>query len=184
MQNITLLALYMSTFFSPSPLLMINQNNHKKNLLISNSRFSYLISNVIYSTTSYHSTAITKNTFSNFLDTPLNFANNEVKNWEGKCREGSQCCMSKDYDFQIGKTIENVNVTAKSFPDSFIYNNSYFNDGCGDIYISKCNFIQCYTTLDNGGGIIIQQNCTVILHNCIFDHCRSKKNGVAGAIAK
>ena len=115
------------------------------------------------------------------MSTPLVFISNS--SYEGKC--AAKCCISKDYYFRPNEIIQGINITDKSFPEGYHNPNAYFvDDQCGDIKITNCQFIQCFITNDNGGGIYISEDCIVILHRCIFDRCHSDKNGGAGAIAK
>lgn len=183
MQNISLLFLSISSFFSVSPFYTINRNDYRRKSLISNSYFSHSFTNIVYSTAKRHSTKVDGNVFKFTLNTPLVFANEQKIS--GVCDYGSVCCVSTTYDFQPGKTIENVTVTKDSFPDKFGNRNTYFEiNECGDIIITNCTFLQCYTNADHGGGIYVHELCQVILHKCIFDGCNSKKNGGAGAIAE
>lgn len=182
MQNITLLSLHLAYLLSTSPLCTINNKYSKQISLITKSFFSRSLSHIIYASTPYHSTTINGNSFIKTLDTPLFFVSDGQNNYDF-CPKGSKCCVSKYYNFTKGKIIENVNITESDFP-GFDNKNSFFEYDCGDLKITKCNFIKCYTKGDNGGGIKIEQDCIVILHNCIFDRCHSKKNGGAGAIAK
>lgn len=179
--NISLVSLHILSLHSISPFYTISINNHRRISSLFNSQFSYSFTSIIYSTTNYHSTTINNNKFMKTLSTPLVFISDSL--YEGKCAD--KCCISKDYYFRPDEIIRDINITDKSFPDGYKNLNAYFvDDECGDIKITNCQFIKCFTTEDNGGGIYISEDCLVILHRCIFDRCHSKKNGGAGAIAK
>ena len=107
-----------------------------------------------------------------------------MDNIEGKCGENSQCCVSSNYSFEINKTIQYLSISNESFPDSFEDKRLFFREGCGDITILDCQFLYCYSINGTGGAISILQDCEVILHMCIFDHCISRKHGGACAIAQ
>lgn len=179
MLNITFLSLSVSSLFSISPLYTINRNSQRKISVISNSRFQRSISNIIYANTEFHSTTIHKNVFMLTLNTPLVFLNGEQDFCINK-----KCCLNKNYDFKVNETISGQNTTANDFNTDFKDKNSYFEENCGDLKITNCQFLSCYSTKSCGGGIRVEQYCEVILHNCIFDNCHSNKNGRAAAIAK
>lgn len=178
--NISLVSLHLFSLYSVSPLYTINSKNHKMISLISNSHFTHSFSHILYSNSHFHSTALQNNHFMHMINTPVVFS----RFIDGYCKVGAECCVSTDYNFIKDQIIENAMVSNLSFPNEFDFKNCFFYENCGDIKMTKCQFSYCYTTQDNGGGIFIQEDCTVILHNCIFDHCHSGKNGGAAAIAK
>lgn len=177
MLNVTFLSLSVSSLFSLSPLYTVNCNNQRKLLFVSNSFFSRSISYIIYSNTEYHSTTIHKNMFKMTLNTPLVFINEQ----QGYCHSGEQCCVNNNYNFTPNEIISNINITKDDFGD-LEDKNSFFIAVCGNITITQCQFLSCYSVTNCGGGIRIEQYCEVILHNCIFDNCYAKWHGGAGII--
>lgn len=179
MQNITFLSLSIYSLLSSSPFYAINRNSYKKFSFIANSYIHHSISSIIYSNTEFHSTKIHKNVYNQMLNTPLVFENEEL----GFCMSVEKCCVGNDYNFTVGSIISNQNITEDSFPN-YGNKNSFFVGDCGDLKITQCQFLSCYSTNSPGGGIRVEQECEVILHNCIFDECYANKHGGAGAIAK
>lgn len=118
----------------------------------------------------------------NTLSSPLVFRENEIY-YDGVCRDGSKCCVSKDYSFTKNSEISDQTISEKDFPVDWKSRHPFFqNTECGDLTITKCNFINCKEEEDYGGGISISAYLEVILHHCIFDQCQSVKHGCGGAI--
>lgn len=183
MLNTTLLSLNIISLYSISPSFILNHNSYRKQSLIQHSHFSHFFSSVLYSKTENHYTSVKSTTFSNFVDTPLQFRE-ETYYYEGLCQLDSQCCVSVNYYFEINKAIQELNITDSDFPEEFVDKRMYFTGRCGDIRIANCQFIRCYSEDSSGGGILVAQYCKTELHSCIFDNCLSRSHGGACAIAK
>lgn len=181
MHNISLTSLTLLSFFSMSPLYTINRKNFKSFSLISKSHFSHSYSHIIYSGTNFFSAEINNNAFTLTLSTPLVFIDS-VEYYDGVCRNDQKCCVSKNYDFKPGQTIENLNLTPNDFPDWNHKRPHFERKQCGDLKITKCNFQGCFTETNEGGGIIVSAYLALILHHCTFDDCRSNLHGAGGAI--
>lgn len=125
MTNISLLSLSLISLHSLSPLYTINSRKTKPFYSLFNSHFSQFFSSIIFSNTEYHSTIVDNNAFIKFLNTPLIFDSEY-------CQSGSQCCLSKDFDFIYGGMMEDQYITQNSFPSSFGNKHSFFNSGCGN----------------------------------------------------
>ncbi|KAK8882979.1 hypothetical protein M9Y10_045626 [Tritrichomonas musculus] len=182
MQNITLVSLSLLSFFSVAPFYTINNNNHIKSSFLLNSHFSHILSHVVYANTEHHSTTIMKNNFIHTLNTPLVFTS---ELYSGLCVTDSKCCVKQDYDFQPGTTVQNQTINGSDFKSNVLDHRPFFeSDSCGDLKISQCNFLNCYTSNYFGGGISVSADLEVILHNCVFDSCTSQRHGAGGAIGK
>lgn len=186
MANITLFSLMVSSFFSFSPFHTIENNNNRKLTILENSHFSRFYSSVVFSNTNFHSTIINNNVFSLTLSTPLVFVDNEETKTIFQCVPNAKCCMSDKYAYTKGENIANINVTADDFNvEGWDSKRPFFQlTDCGNLTITKCNFLGCYTNEDYGGGILVEAYLTVILHNSIFDSCNSNIHGAGGAIGK
>ncbi|KAK8871801.1 hypothetical protein M9Y10_007543 [Tritrichomonas musculus] len=55
--------------------------------------------------------------------------------------------------------------------------------GCGDLLIAGCNFKGLHSWKfgqhSGGGALYVEQKCTVLLHECIFDDCHADNHGGA-----
>ena len=73
--------------------------------------------------------------------------------------------MSDKYAYTKNENIENQNVTANDFNvDNWENHHPFFeSEDCGNLRITKCNFLGCMTTEDYGGGIKIDAYLTVII---------------------
>lgn len=152
MLNITLFSLNMCSLVSMSPLFYVHKiYKDKVSTSIINSCFSRSFTNIIYSATNYHRTNLKNDEFSHILNGAIVFTSNDD--------------ITKDK-----RTI----VKNKNISSHLVYNDATNN---GDITIASCSFLYCKST--SGGAILIEQNCSVILHDSIFDHCTA--NDGAGA---
>lgn len=183
MLNFTCFSLSIFSLYSMSPLYMINTNSYRKFSLISNSLFKKSFTSIIFANTNRHSTYINNNIFFNIMNTPLIFINNDEE-YSGYCSNNKKCCVAYDYNFIKGHEIKDKTLQPDKFPGDKENKNAIFFDNCGNLRITICNFKNCYTNDDFGGGLLVKQNCQVILHQTIFDTCHSKKHGAAGAIAE
>lgn len=175
--NISFAYLQILNHFSINPFYTVTQKECPSISIIYNSHFTKTISRILFVNTPHHSTTIKKNTFKHILDSPLVFSQ-EI------CTVGTGCCLSTDYDFQKNNWIRGQTITNTSFPSSFANKNSFFMGDCGDLTITECIFYCCYTSIDYGGGLLVEQYCVVILHNCIFDQCHSRRHGCGAVITK
>lgn len=182
MHNISILSLHVLYHFSTAPFYLITHNERPTVSFIYNSRFSRYFSNIVYSNTQRHSTMINKNSFSHMLDTPLIFS-------QDYCPDNSKCCIGSNNPFTNGQFIKDLTITNESFPSNYLDKNAFFEGGCGNLTITNCQFLYCYTSSKSnpkhsGGGIRVEQDCEVILHSCIFDNCHSFKHGGAASITQ
>ena len=137
--------------------------------LFYNSHFSYSFTNIIVSRTNNQKTTIKNSAFSFTLDSPIKFTSESIEN--NFTPFNSNC--SFDTETPIGgKTID-----GDMLRDS---HNIFFIDNCGDIVITGCTFNNCYSN-GPGGSIFILQNCSVIIHNTIFNSSHTS-NITGGAI--
>ena len=116
------------------------------------------------------------------MNTPLIFINNDEE-YSGYCQSNKKWCVAYDYNFIKGQEIKGQTLEPNKFPGDKNNKNAIFFDDCRKFRITICNFKNCYTNDDFGGGLLVKQNCQVIPHQTIFDTCHSKKHGAAGAIA-
>ncbi|KAK8853722.1 hypothetical protein M9Y10_016265 [Tritrichomonas musculus] len=117
------------------------------------------------------------------MNTPLIFINNDEE-YSGFCQSNKKCCVAYDYNFIIGQEIKGQALEPNKFQGDKNNKNAIFFDNCRKFRITICNFKNCYTNDDFGGGLLVKQNFQVIPHQTIFDTCHSKKHGAAGAIAQ
>ena len=119
------------------------------------------------------------------METPVVFkAENENI---ASCPKGSEkCCFidTENGNLERGQEIKNVTISSDSFADDITDKHSIFNGDCGNIIITICQFINCSTSSDFGGGLLIEQDCHVVIHHTIFDSCVTEKHGAGAAIAK
>lgn len=74
------------------------------------------------------------------MDTPLLF----VKEG-GTCSynlDEKQCCFDVNYVHKKTQEFKKIDITGDGNSDK----NAIFNNNCGDIHITECNFINCRTT--------------------------------------
>lgn len=152
MINLTLLSLNVFTFSSLTPLYTVQNLYQPRSSTILNSCFYRYFTNIIFSKAERHQMIIKKDIFSHILSSAIIFSSEESENTGSK------------------KIFKAQNFTSKNH-----FNN---NDliGISDLYIANCYFIQCQSKT-YGGGIFVQQECSVTLHELIFDKCTAKDGG-------
>lgn len=156
--NITLLSFCLNSLTTMSPFHIINSNYQVKvSTSILNSHFSYSFTNFIFSNTNLHHTILKNNEFSHSLKSAIYFINVEED-------KQNKLTIIKNKEF---------NNQHNEYKDASVY---------GDLTIATCTFKNCES--ENGGALFIEQDCTVILHESIFDSCKASKDGAGGFICK
>lgn len=183
MLNTTLLSLNIISLYSISPCFILNHNSYRKQSLIQHSHFSHFFSSVLYSKTENHYTSVKSTTFSNFVDTPLQFRETPYY-YEGICQLYSQCCVSTNYYFEFNKAIQQLSITDSNFQKNLKIRECFLKKDMETFALPIANFIRCYSVPTSGGGILVAQNCKTELYGCIFDNCLSRSHGGACSIAK
>lgn len=78
---------------------------------------------------------------------------------------------------------KNAAVYGTDFPSSWVNRRPTFFEQngytCGDIIIAGCLFQDCFSNDQRGGGIHIEQYCSVIIHETIFESCYTNYSGGA-----
>lgn len=78
---------------------------------------------------------------------------------------------------------KNAVVYGTDFPSSWVNRRPTFFEQkgytCGDIIIAGCLFQDCFSYDQRGGGIHIEQYCSVIIHETIFESCFTNYSGGA-----
>lgn len=147
MLNITLFSLNVLSSFATSPFYTIH-DSHKRYLQSSfyNSHFSHSFTPYIITYTTNHRTIIKNSIFSFTLDSSLKFSN-----------------------LQSTITIGGKTYTGSMYESDSDDHRPYFVDGSSDLIITGCIFDHCYAK-NQGGSIIILQDCSATIHNTIFNY--------------
>lgn len=157
MLNTTIVSLHMMSLLSTSPLYTIrNQFNGLVRTSFYNSHFSHMFTNVFVSYTNKHQTLFNNNLFSHSLSTPLKFVS------EYNCGINSS-------NSNVDMPIQNQLISDSNFTGDNLKNKrAYFKSDCGDISIYFCTFLNCYSQDENGGSILVTQDCVVVIHSTQF----------------
>lgn len=163
MLNTTILSLNVLSLMSASPFYTL-YHTHQGMLrsTFTNSHFSRSFTSVIVSYTYKHHTHLHNNVFSHTLNSAIMFTNDESVT--------GQCTLIENEDFIKGSQIKDKNIYGDRFTDAF--DRPIFNNECGDIIITHCEFHNCHSDKE-GGSLHIQQDCTVLIHNTIFSNSSS-----------
>lgn len=146
--NFTLLSYNLYSLVSASPFYTVNHLKEKASMKFYNSKFSHFFSNIIFMSTNYHNSILINNIFGTSLKSALVFINQEV-------------------------TIPNsTKVNNKKFISTTQYNNSNLY---GNIEIMSCIFQDCQSEI--GGAILIEQECSVLILDSIFNRCLANDGG-------
>lgn len=168
MINSSIISLCALSLMSTSPFYTLYKT-HQGRLSTSffNSRFSHSFNNVIVSYTKYQQSKIHKCVFSYTLNSAIMFTN-----------EG-QCLLFENEEYIKNEQIKNQHIYADNYTQEGNSRPSFNND-CGNITITECEFHNCHSSQE-GGSLYIHQDCFVIIHETIFDH--SSTNGRYGGAA-
>ncbi|KAK8887408.1 hypothetical protein M9Y10_038448 [Tritrichomonas musculus] len=155
--NITLLSLSISSFASLSPFIAYhNLCQGKFSAKIFDSHFTRSFTSVLYSNIIHHQTFLKNVEFKDMLNGAISFVKAEEDEIKNKLT-----------------IIKNKNITSTNHYDSI--------EKYGDLTIASCTFQNCQSEF--GGGIFVEQNCSVILHELIFDGCFAQ-DGAGGYICQ
>lgn len=146
--NFTLLSYNLYSLVSASPFYTVNHLKEKVSMKFYYSKFSHFFSNIIFMSTNYHNSILINNIFGTSLKSALVFINQEA-------------------------TIPNsTKVNNKKFISTTQYNNSNLY---GNIEIMSCIFQDCQSEI--GGAILIEQECSVLILDSIFNRCLANDGG-------
>lgn len=160
MMNLTYMSLQIMSMTTMSPFYVISHHySAATRTTFCNSYFNHFFSNVVISYTNHHETVIRKTIFSNSLSTPLIFET---------LSEGQT-------------TYDHTTIHPDNFTDP---NDKHlvFNTNIGNIDIRFCSFINLSSTSKSGGSLLVQQDCTVLIHSSTFSGSKTSQNR-GGAIA-
>lgn len=179
MLNITLLSLACLSYTSHSPFYSINRLNHMKtSTYFQKSLFSRFFSTVIYSNSNNHNTIIRNTVFDHISRSAVVFIDGD---YSDTCYFDNQNLFTKPDSNRL--VFKNIQTSYDKYNSGWIVRRPFFfsdpnrnNAGCGDITIAGCTFSECYSTGNDhngGGGILIEQDCKVIIHETIFNACHT-----------
>ena len=173
MFNITILSLTALSQVSSSPFYTIHHSHQGMfRSTFVNSHFSKSFTSIFVSYTYKHQTTFHNSVFSHTLDSAIMFT----------IAETAKCMLFENEDYVPGSKIENKIIYGDNFTDGF--DRPTFNNNCGNIIITGCEFHNCHSK-NEGGSLHIQQECTVLIHNTIFANSSTESRyGGAAYIVK
>lgn len=173
----------MTAINSLSPMYQINNFYQRaSNLLILNSLFSRSFTSIIYSYLNMPDIKIQNTIFRSIQRSALFLQSEEsLSSYRSHCYFSDKILFSKPLKGPL--VFKNAVVHGKDFPSSWVNHRPTFFEQkgytCGDIIIAGCLFQDCFSYDQRGGGIHIEQYCSVIIHETIFESCFTNYSGGA-----
>ena len=181
--NFSILNIYMTAINSLSPMYQINNFYQRaSNLLIINSLFSRSFTSIIYSYLNMPDIKIQNTIFRSIQRSALFLQSEEsLSSYRSHCYFSDKILFSKPLKGPL--VFKNAVVYGTDFPSSWVNRRPTFFEQkgytCGDIIIAGCLFQDCFSYDQRGGGIHIEQYCSVIIHETIFESCFTNYSGGA-----
>lgn len=186
--NASILCMNLISVNSYSPLCQIsNIYQRMPSLLITNSMFLRSFNSVIYSCLYWQDIKITNTIFKSIQQSAIYLSSEEsISSYRSHCYLNDKILLSKPKNGNL--VIKNVDIYGTDFSSdssnhhsTFIEQNGYT---CGDITSN----IKIVSVKKHGGGIYIEQDCSTIIHETIFESCYINGNdsilGVAVFVCK